>query len=187
MNIGLAFLKSFTVTVSRFFETYIDDLRWFLKGGFGTRYSPEALPVRQSPTEGRGIFVVQYPKEQLPLPERYRGLPFILYDEEKEEYRCTACGMCARVCPPQCIWIERATDPETGRPVRQPAKFHIDVSICMSCGFCAEFCPFDAIKMDNEIEIALFERDFLWDRERLAKPVSYHAEIHPTAYAEEKK
>jgi NADH-quinone oxidoreductase subunit I len=184
---GWGFLKSFSVTVGRFVNTYVDDVRWFLKGGFGKRSSPEALAVRQS-AQGRGVFTVEYPKEKLPLPERYRGFPFQVIDPNTGT-RCTACGICAKACPPQCIWIVRATDPETGKPKREPAEFVIDVSICMSCGFCAEFCPTGAIKMDNNYEIASYTRgngEFLWDFERLSKPLAHHAEIHPTAYAAEK-
>src|SRR5262249_58429080 len=36
---------------------------------------------------------------------------------------CTSCGICAKVCPPQCIWIVRGSDPNTGRPVPQPTAF----------------------------------------------------------------
>jgi NADH-quinone oxidoreductase subunit I len=184
---GLGILKSFSVTVGRFLRTFWEDLKWFLKGGFGKRYSPEALPARQSP-KGRGVFTVQYPKEKLSLPENYRSFPFHVIDPETDKTRCTACGICARVCPPQCIWIVRATDPETGKRKREPAEFHIDVSVCMSCGFCAEFCPFDAIKMDHDYEVAAYKRDggeFMRDLERLAKPLAHHAEIHPTEYAAE--
>jgi len=184
MYTGLGILKAFGVTGRRFVESYLDDLKWFFKGGFGKRYSPEALAVRQSP-KGRGVFTVQYPRERLPLPERFRGFPFLVYDENPDDLRCTACGICTRVCPPQCIWIVRATDPETGKPLRRPAEFHIDVSICMNCGFCAEFCAFDAIKSGQEIENTAFERDFVWGIERLRRPATYHAEIHPTAFAEE--
>jgi len=176
---GLGILKSFSVTLRRLFMTYVDDIRYL-----GRRYRPENLQARQSP-RGQGIFTVQYPKERLPLPESFRVLPFHVIDPETDKPRCTACGICAQVCPPQCIWIVRATDPETGRPMREPAEFHIDVSICMSCGFCAEFCPFDAIKMDHEYELASYERRFLWGLERLSKPLAYHAEIHPTARATE--
>ncbi len=185
---GLSFLKAFKVTVGRFVNTYVDDLSWFLKGGFGKRSSPEALAVRQS-AQGRGVFTVQYPKEKLQLPERYRGFPFQVIDPETGKSSCTACGICAKACPPQCIWIVRATDPETGKPKREPSEFVIDVSVCMSCGFCAEFCPTGAIKMDNDYEIAFYTRDgdeFLWDYEKLSKPLAHHAAIHPTAYAAEK-
>lgn len=184
---GMDIFKSLGVTMGRFLMTYVDDTKWFFKGGFGKRYSPEALAVRQSP-KGRGVFTVQYPKEKLPLPENFRGLPFQVIDPETGQTRCTACGICAQACPPQCIWIVRATDPETGKPKREPAEFYIDVSLCMSCGFCVEFCPADAIKMNNDYEIALYNRDggeFLWGLEQLSKPLTHHAEIHPTAYAAE--
>jgi NADH-quinone oxidoreductase subunit I len=184
---GIGILKTFSVTVGRFVTTYVDDLKWFLKGGFGKRYSPEALSARQSPS-GRGVFTVQYPKEKLPLPENYRSFPFHVLDPETGKTRCTACGICAQACPPQCIWIVRATDPETGKSQREPAEFYIDVSICMSCGFCAELCPFDAIKMDHDYEIATYERDgrFLWGLDQLSKPLAHHAKVHPTDYAAER-
>ncbi len=180
MYASLHVLKAFGVTVRRFIDSYVDDLKWFFKGGFGHRYSPEALPERQS-VRARGVFVVQYPKERLPLPERFRGFPFLVED------RCHVCGTCAKVCPPQCIWIVRGTDPETGKPARKPSEFYIDIGICMNCGFCVEFCPFDAIKMGHDYEVASFKGgdDFLLDMEALTKPVSYHAEIHPVAYAAE--
>ena len=187
MYIGWNILKALWITFRRFVETYIDDLRWLFKKGFGKRYTPETIPVRQHPLTKRGIFTVQYPQERLPLPERFRGFPFLVYDDETGKLRCTACGTCARVCPPQCIWIVRATDPQTGKPLREPAEFYVDISICMNCGFCAEFCPFNAIKMGHEIEIAVFNRaDLLLDKERLRRPLSYHAQIHPTDYAQEK-
>jgi len=184
---GIGVLKTLSVTFGRFLMTYVDDARWFLKGGFGKRYSPEALPVRQSPG-GRGVFTVQYPEEKLPLPENYRSFPFQVIDPETGKSPCTACGICAQACPPQCIWVVRATDPETGKSKREPAEFYIDVSVCMSCGFCAEFCPFDAIKMDHDYEIATYKRgdgEYLWGLERLSKPLAHHAAIHPTAYAAE--
>ncbi len=183
---GFGILKAFSVTIGRFVTSYVDDLHWFLKGGFGKRYSPDALPIRQSP-KGRGVFTVQYPKERLPLPENYRSFPFQVVEPDGS-LRCTACGICVKVCPPQCIWIERATDPETGKPKREPAQFHIDLSICMSCGFCAEFCPSDAIKMGHDYEVAAYKRDgdeFLWGLDKLKRPLEYHAQIHPTAYAAE--
>jgi formate hydrogenlyase subunit 6/NADH:ubiquinone oxidoreductase subunit I len=111
----------------------------------------------------------------------------LIYDETPDEPRCTACGICARVCPPQTIWIQRATD-DRGRPQARPAVFCIDATICMSCGFCAEFCPFDAIKMNQEHERAYTDRDegMFFTMERLLKPVEYYAKLHPTDYAREK-
>jgi NADH-quinone oxidoreductase subunit I len=91
------------------------------------------------------------------------------------------------VCPPQCIWIVRSTDPVTGKPVPVPAEFNIDVDICMNCGLCAEYCPFDAIKMDHDYEIASFDRmkEHIYNKEKLGKPVSYYAKIRPLNNARE--
>ncbi|MEI2697414.1 MAG: 4Fe-4S binding protein [Microthrixaceae bacterium] len=54
------------------------------------------------------------------LPERFRYIPMLLYDHiPKQEDRCTACGICAKVCPPQCIWIVRDAD-ANGKPIAAP-------------------------------------------------------------------
>ena len=114
-------------------------------------------------------------------------MPFLVYEEGpngEKNIRCTSCGICAKVCPPQCIWIVRTNDPATGRPVPAPAEFYIDADICMNCGFCAEYCPFDAIKMDHDYEISSEKRNVL-DKQKLMKPLSYYAEIRPLNYARE--
>jgi NADH-quinone oxidoreductase subunit I len=118
------------------------------------------------------------------VPEEFRYVPFLVYDEVangEKEIRCTSCGICAKVCPPQCIWIVRTNDPQTGRPVPVPAEFYIDADICMNCGFCAEYCPFDAIIMDHDYEIASYERN-VFNMEKLLKPASYYKAIRPLNY-----
>ncbi|HEY9077187.1 MAG TPA: 4Fe-4S binding protein [Anaerolineaceae bacterium] len=141
-------------------------------------------------SKSKGVLTIQYPEEKVPLPEEFRYIPFLVYEENEQgerHMRCTSCGICSKVCPPQCIWIVRKTDPNTGRPIPSPAQFYIDVDICMNCGFCAEFCPFDAIKMDHDYEIASYNRfkDNIYDISKLAKPVSYYASIRPKNYREE--
>ena len=50
------------------------------------------------------------------MPERFRYIPMLIWDTENNEDLCTACGICAKVCPPQCIWIVRdMTQRQTGR------------------------------------------------------------------------
>lgn len=188
---GTGIVKGLGVTIKHFVETYIDDIRWL-----GRRYyNPEVLKIRQS-TKARGVFTVQYPEEKLPIPEEFRMIPFLLYEQEEEgvtlsndphQDRCTACGICAKVCPPQCIWIDRAEDPESGRPVTKPREFFIDIDICMNCGLCAEFCPFDAIKMDHEFELSSYDRfeRNIYNKRKLSKPVDYYASIRPVNYARE--
>jgi NADH-quinone oxidoreductase subunit I len=180
---GLGLIKGLGVTLKHFIETYLDDIRWL-----GRRYYREgAIAERQGPN-ARGVFTVQYPEEKLPVPEEFRYIPFLVYEEGEEgerEFRCTSCGICSKVCPPQCIWITRSNDPKTGRPIPSPTFFSIDIDICMNCGLCAEYCPFDAIKMDHDYELASYDRsaDHIFNKERLSKPVSYYESIRPTNFA----
>jgi NADH-quinone oxidoreductase subunit I len=180
-------IKGLSVTMRHFIESYWFDrnpLKWFsLKG----RYDQEWLEKRQS-VDGKGLFTIQYPEQKRKITENFRYIPMLVYEESKEDPRCTACGICARVCPPQCIWIERSTD-EKGRPQAKPAGFWIDAMICMSCGFCAEFCPFDAIKMNQEHELAYTDRNegMFYDLDRLLNPIETYAELHPTDYAREEE
>jgi NADH-quinone oxidoreductase subunit I len=182
---GIGIVRGLGVTLKHFIETYVDDIRWL-----GRRYyNPKALAVRQGP-KARGAFTVQYPEERLVIPEEFRYIPFLLYEEAEDgsqQDRCTSCGICAKVCPPQCIWIVRSNNPETGRPVPEPTDFFIDIDICMNCGLCAEFCPFDAIKMDHDFELSTYDRHshHIYDKEKLSRPVSYYASIRPTNYGSE--
>jgi NADH-quinone oxidoreductase subunit I len=180
--LGLGILKGLAVTFRHYVETYTEDLKYFPR-----RYSQEALATNQS-VRGKGIFTVQYPEEELAVPENYRFVPFLVYDEGHETalegIRCTACGICSKVCPPQCIWIVRARD-EKGKLISKPEQFHIDIDVCMNCGFCAEFCPFDSIVMDHEWKLADYERHLshVYDLNKLLKPSSYYQSIRPAQYA----
>jgi len=177
---GSGIIKGMGVTFKHFVESYVEDLKYVFKGG---RYNDKYMAERQGP-KARGIFTVQYPEEKLPVPENFRYIPFLVFDTKKNEDKCTSCGICAKVCPPQCIWIFLTNDPQTNRPVPQPAAFTIDATICMSCGMCAEFCPFDAIKMDHDYELAGYTRS-LFPMDKLMKPAKYYASIRPANAARE--
>jgi NADH-quinone oxidoreductase subunit I len=179
---GKGILKGLSVSLKRFVDTYLDDLKWL-----GKRYRTDEGIAHRASKDGRGIFTVQYPEEKIPVPEEFRFVPFLVYDENEDGekvMRCTSCGICSRVCPPQCIWIVRSTDPATGRPIPDPAEFYVDTDICMNCGLCAEYCPFDAIKMDHDYELASFGRN-LFDKAKLAKLASYYESIRPVNAARE--
>jgi NADH-quinone oxidoreductase subunit I len=184
---GRGILKGLGVTLKRYWNTYWDDIVWLFQGK--KRYnSPEGIAHRSS-KDARGIFTIQFPEERLLLSEETRYLPFLVYNEKpdgEKDILCTSCGICAKVCPPQCIWIVRSNDPTTGRPIPEPTEFFIDADICMNCGFCAEYCPFDAIKMDHDFEIASYERN-VFNMEKLLKPSSYYQSIRPQNFAREEE
>mgnify|MGYP005858364459 CR=1 FL=1 len=186
---GLGLLKGMGVTLKHFVNTYLDDIKWFIQ----RRTSEDVFAARQGP-KTRGVFTVQYPEEELVPPERFRFIPFLVVNdpddpEDPNHIWCTSCGICAKVCPPQCIWIVRGTDPSTGRPVPEPKEFYIDIDICMNCGYCDEFCPFDAIKMDHDYALADYDRTtaHIHDLARLSKPISYWERISPTRAAAERQ
>ena len=178
--LGSGILKGLGVTLRHFINTYAQDLKYM-----GKAAGLEPRPLRRQNPKNHGIVTVEYPKERLDLPENFRYIPFLVNDTTEDEIKCTSCGICAKVCPPQCIWIERTEDPVTKRPVPQPKNFHIDATICMNCGYCAEFCPFDAIKMDHNFELSNYERHqtHIYSLQDLLVSSEYYAKTHPDAYA----
>jgi NADH-quinone oxidoreductase subunit I len=183
--LGSGILKGLGVTLRHFINTYAQDVKFL-----GKKAGLDARPLRRQNPRNRGLVTVEYPAEKLPVPENFRYIPFLVQDTTANEIKCTSCGICAKVCPPQCIWIERTEDPVTKRPVPQPKNFHIDATICMNCGYCAEFCPFDAIKMNTDYELSYYpaqEHDMrlVYDKTRLLKDDTYHAAIHPTDWKRE--
>src|SRR5437870_12153967 len=137
------------------------------------------------------LITVQYPEERSPLPANYRNVPFLPYDGEDPQagFRCVACKICEKECPPQCIYIVKSEDKKPdymGKPQFYPKVFDIDISVCMSCQICVEVCPFDAIKMDKEFELSKRERfnHLLLRTEDLAKPNEYYHGICPTDAAD---
>ncbi|MFQ5595379.1 MAG: 4Fe-4S binding protein [Anaerolineae bacterium] len=189
---GLGVVRGMGITLKRFVDTFLRGYDTYPRTReLGGRADVE----RKYPIEPGGLFTVQYPEEKVPVPERFRNIPMLIYepdpDSERAEYGgnlCTSCGICAKVCPPQCIWIVQQKD-ANGRPVPVPEAFYIDASICMSCGFCAEYCPFDAIKMNQEFELSSYERheSWLYDMDDLLVSTDYYAKTHPQAWAAEEE
>jgi len=183
---GSGVLKGLGVTFRHFIATFVDDIKYL-----GKKNNLEVFQQRQS-LDAKGMYTVEYPDEKLAVPERFRYIPFLVtYNNDDPEFPgrdwCTTCGICAKVCPPQCIWIEQGKNPETGRPKPEPEAFYIDIDICMNCGYCAEYCPFDAIKMDHDYELASYDRtsNHVFDLPKLSKEIRYWQMIAPTTAAEE--
>ncbi|MCL4531917.1 MAG: NADH-quinone oxidoreductase subunit I [Actinobacteria bacterium] len=97
---------------------------------------------------------VQYPEEVLPLPLGYRGRVTLVFDTEKDRYKCTACGLCAKACPVGIIQMTRAKD-EKGKPMPYPATWEYNLLECIFCGLCVESCPFGSLTMNPERELAV--------------------------------
>jgi NADH-quinone oxidoreductase subunit I len=131
-----------------------------------------------------GMFTVQYPEERVPIADRHRGLPILLYDDATRAELCTACGACARACPVGIIHIEQGTGPD-GKKIPYCSSYVVEYGVCLNCGFCADACPFGAIVLDHHLETAQTSREAFWmTKGRLLRPVSYYEKIAPTVWAE---
>ena len=166
------------ITARHFVETYIEDFKYW----FGHK---ERQKTFRNKPDSIGSFTVQYPEEKLKVPERFRVLPVLVYEQDNGDVRCTACGICAKVCPPQCIWIVQTK--YEAKPKPKVTEFFIDMDICMNCGFCSEFCPFDAIKMDHQFELSNYERkkSHVYNMQDLLVSTEYYSQTHPRAWAKE--
>ena len=142
-------VKGLSVTLKHFFQSYM--------GHTGIRDGK-----RPDPTLG-GFFTVQYPEEKLPMFPRFRGALMHLRDPETGEPNCTACGLCIRACPQQCI----ETEGEGKGKERKVTAFRYDVARCIFCRLCVESCNFNAIELSHEYELATYSRDMVWDLEKL--------------------
>jgi formate hydrogenlyase subunit 6/NADH:ubiquinone oxidoreductase subunit I len=128
--------------------------------------------------------MIQYPEERYRLPDRYRGLPILLYDDETGAELCTACGACARACPLGIIHYEQAVN-EEGKKLPFAETFSIEHGVCMNCGLCADNCNLGSIVMDHVLETAEIRRqDLSVTKKDLLRPVSYYKQIAPSVWAE---
>ena len=129
---------------------------------------------------------VQYPEQRAPISPNFRNFPFLVYDDDPVAgLRCTACSICEKECPPQCIYIVLDRD-ENGKSLKRPKVFDIDLSVCMNCGICSEVCPFDSIYMDGEYELSTDDRfgGLLFGLDRLSKSAEYHMTLRPEQASE---
>ena len=102
---------------------------------------------------------IQYPKQQLPIPEVGR------YQLDVEIDDCIVCDLCAKVCPVNCIDIEsiKSTEGSIGetsdgsKKLLYAAKFDIDMAKCMYCGLCTIVCPTECITMTNQYDKTVFQ------------------------------
>lgn len=112
----------------------------------------------------RTCVTVQYPEERPKLASRFRGLPELQIDNDGRE-KCVACGLCARVCPSQCIIVEGAEDEATHK--RYPKVYELDAFRCIFCGFCEEACPVRAIILRDTFELSTYQNKEVFDKEKL--------------------
>lgn len=109
-----------------------------------------------------GVFTLNFPHEQLPIPDNAR---YLLHNESKD---CIVCNKCAEICPVDCIDIEPVRSTEQigtaadGTPIRMyAATFDIDMGKCCYCGLCTTVCPTQCLTMTPTFDHSEFKLDGL--------------------------
>lgn len=145
-------------------QTSWKGLRLTIKHMFAARKTREVKGIQNNNyfEQQEGIVTIQYPHQQLPVPEVGRYQLHVEIDD------CIVCDLCAKICPVNCIDIEsiKATEAigqtSDGTTKRlYAAKFDIDMAKCLYCGLCTVVCPTECITMTSEYDRSFSNRDNL--------------------------
>ena len=198
MSIGAGVIRGHFITLRRFALTFWRDIRagnGLKRRGGGTFFidlfrTPGRgdEPTVQQDFKTDGLFTVEYPDERLPVYERFRVLPVLIYDDTEDgNVRCTSCNICAKVCPPRCIWMSQAKSPK-GTVVPLPEDFYIDMDVCMNCEGSARNTARSTPCQDGPQEFQScrnYERHqtHIFDLQDLLVSSDFYAKTHPEAWA----
>ena len=100
--------------------------------------------------------VSEYPEVPAKMQPRFRGRLQMLKDEAGE-IKCVCCLACEKICPTQVITIESGK--KEGRKTKLPTRYDFEMERCIFCEFCVESCGFDAIILNHQFELAVYNRE----------------------------
>ncbi|HEX2921954.1 MAG TPA: 4Fe-4S binding protein [Bacteroidales bacterium] len=109
------------------------------------------------------IVTQKYPnnRKDLVMFERFKG-EVVMPHNEKNEHRCTGCGICEMNCPNGTIEIITKTiETEDGKKKKVIDKHIYRLSMCTFCALCVKTCPSNALAFSQEFEHAVFNRQLL--------------------------
>jgi NADH-quinone oxidoreductase subunit I/NAD(P)H-quinone oxidoreductase subunit I len=131
-----------------------------IKQTFKSLFKPETI-----------LYPYEKAEERAAIREGFRG------QHEIDWGRCIGCALCSRVCPNECITMEKVEVEKTGslRSIQDEKKNVIsrpgvDIGRCLFCGFCGEYCPTSAWEYTENIELSELKReDIIFTAEGIRK------------------
>ncbi len=109
------------------------------------------------------IVTQKYPnnRKTLVMFERFKG-EVVMPHNEKNEHKCTGCGICEINCPNGTIEIiSKSIITEDGKKKRAIDKHIYRLGMCTFCALCVKTCPSNALAFSQKFEHAVFNRALL--------------------------
>jgi NADH-quinone oxidoreductase subunit I len=109
------------------------------------------------------IVTQKYPdnRKDLVMFDRFKG-EVVMPHNEKNEHKCTGCGICEINCPNGTIEIiSKTIVAEDGKKKRVIDKHIYRLGMCTFCALCVKTCPSNALAFSQEFEHAVFNRALL--------------------------
>ncbi len=145
--------------VSKYFSDIFGALRSLITGMKVTGYyfvHPKEIVTQQYPENRVGKN--SRTKEKLVMFDRFKG-EIIMPHNEKNEHKCTGCGICQINCPNGTIKLITKTEVIDGKNKKAIDKHIYNLSMCTFCGLCVKTCPSKALDYGQQFEHAVFERN----------------------------
>jgi len=111
----------------------------------------------------RSIVTQKYPdnRKKLVMFDRFKG-EVVMPHNERNEHRCTGCGICQMNCPNGTIEvISKSVITEDGKKKRVIDKHIYQLGMCTFCALCVKTCPSNALAFSQEFEHAVFNKALL--------------------------
>jgi len=109
------------------------------------------------------IVTQKYPenRKELVMFDRLKG-EVVMPHNDKNEHKCTGCGICAINCPNGTIEvISKTISTDDGKTKKAIDKHIYRLGQCAFCGLCVKTCPSDALAFSQEFEHAVFNKALL--------------------------
>jgi NADH-quinone oxidoreductase subunit I len=138
-------------SIIKYLKEIIDGIWSLLKGMKVTGsyfFRPSAIVTQKYPDN----------RKTLVMFERFKG-EVIMPHNEKNEHKCTGCGICEINCPNGTIEIiSKTIVTEDGKKKRAIDKHIYRLGMCTFCALCVKTCPSGALAFSQEFEHAVFNR-----------------------------
>lgn len=105
------------------------------------------------------IVTQKYPdnRKDLVMFDRFKG-EVIMPHNDKNEHKCTGCGICEINCPNGSIEVISKTIVEDGKKKRIIDRHIYRLGMCTFCALCVKTCPSNALAFSQEFEHAVFSK-----------------------------